>query len=44
MYHLKESTLVICLVCEEGRNKNPKRFADTGNPIDILKIFLKKVK
>ena len=44
MYYLKESTLVISLVCEEGRNKNPKRLADTGNPIDILKIKKKKGK
>ena len=42
MYYLKESTLIISLVCEEGRNKNPKRLADIGNPTDILKIKKKK--
>ena len=44
MYYLKESTLIISLVCEEGRNKNPKRLADIGNPTDILKIKKKKGK
>lgn len=44
MYYLKESSLVITLVCDERRNKNPERFADTGNPTDILKIKKKKKK